>query len=146
MCQKGKDFFVTILSTAAMLCLTACTQTGLTTPKRSATEQLLISTAADRALAQVDFSIVHGKKVYVDRSYYDSKDEDYVIGTIRDFVSTNAGLLVGEVEEADLVIEPRSGALSIDSSSSLIGMPSSAAPIPIAGSVSLPEVAIYKSE
>jgi hypothetical protein len=126
--------------------LTGCTQTGLTNPKRSATEQLLISTAADRALAQVDFSIVRGKKVYVDPSHYNSEDEDYVIGSIRDFVSTNDGLLVPKLEEADLVLEPRSGALSIDASSSLIGMPASAAPIPIAGSVNLPEVAIYKSE
>lgn len=126
--------------------LAGCTQTGLTNPKRSATEQLLISTAADRALAQVDFSIVRGKKVYVDSSHYNSEDEDYVIGTIRDFISTNGGLLAAKVEAADLVIEPRSGGLSIDASSSLIGMPASAAPLPLAGSVQLPEVALYKSE
>jgi hypothetical protein len=141
-----KDFFVTISGMVAMLVLSGCTQTGLTNPKRSATEQLLISTAADRALAQVDFSIVRGKKVYVDPSHFNSEDEDYVIGSIRDFVSTNDGLLVPKLEDADLIIEPRSGALSIDASSSLIGMPASAAPIPIAGSVNLPEVAIYKSE
>lgn len=141
-----KDFFVTICSATALLMFSACTQTGLTNPTRSATEQLLISTAADRALAQVDFSIVRGKKVYVDPSHYDSKDEDYVIGSIRDFVSINDGLLVPKLEEADLVLEPRSGALSIDASSSLVGMPASAAPIPIAGSVNLPEVALYKSE
>ncbi|HUS34212.1 MAG TPA: DUF6655 family protein [Verrucomicrobiae bacterium] len=146
MSQMGKDFFVTIVSAAAMLALSGCTQTGLTNPKRSATEQLLISTAADRALAQVDFSIVRGKKVYVDPSHYNSEDEDYVIGSIRDFVSINDGLLVPKLEEADLVLEPRNGALSIDASNSLIGMPASAAPLPIAGSVNLPEVAIYKSE
>jgi hypothetical protein len=142
----GKDFLVTICGAVVLICLSGCTQTGLTNPKRSATEQLLISTAADRALAQVDFSIVRGKKVYVDPTYYDSKDEDYVVGAIRDFVSTNEGLLVAKLDDADLIIEPRSGALSIDASSSLIGMPASAAPIPIAGSVNLPEVALYKSE
>jgi hypothetical protein len=141
-----KHFFVTICGAVAFLMLSGCTQTGLTNPKRSATEQLLISTAADRALAQVDFSIVRGKKVYVDPSHFNSEDEDYVIGSIRDFVSTNDGLLVPKLEDADLIIEPRSGALSIDASSSLIGMPSSAAPLPIAGSVNLPEVALYKSE
>ena len=99
-----------------MMWLTGCTQTGLTNPKRSATEQLLISTAAERALAQVDFSIVREKKVFVESLYYDSEDEDYVIGTIRDYVAVNGGFLTSTVEEADLVIEPRSGALSIDSS------------------------------
>ena len=129
-----------------MFWLTGCTQTGLTNPKRSATEQLLISTAAERALAQLDFSIVRGKKVFVDPVYYDSEDEDYVIGTIRDYVAVNEGMLAAKVEDADLVLEPRSGALSIDSSKSIIGLPASAAPLPLAGSVNLPEVALFKSE
>ena len=138
--------YVVILGIGFGSILTGCTQTGLTNPKRSATEQLLISTAAERALAQLDFSIVRGKKVFVDPVHYDSEDEDYVIGTIRDYVAVNEGMLAAAVEDADLVLEPRSGALSIDSSKSIIGMPASAAPLPIAGSVSLPEVAIFKSE
>jgi hypothetical protein len=126
--------------------LSGCTQTELTKPKRAATEQLLISTAADRALAQADFSIVNGKKVWVDKMYFDSTDEDYVLGSIRDLISMKGGLLAQKVEDAELVIEPRSGALSIDSTSSLIGLPSSGAPLPLAGAVQIPEIALYKSE
>ena len=144
--MNGKSLCLLGLGMAVLACFTGCTQTGLTHPKRSATEQLLISTAADRALAQVDFSIVRGKKVFVDANYYDSEDEDYVIGTIRDYVSLNGGFIAAKIEEAELVIEPRSGALSIDSSSSIIGLPASAAPMPVAGSVQLPEVALFKSE
>lgn len=131
---------------AGLLILTGCTQTGLTKPARSATEQLLISTAAERALAKADFSIVRGKNVFVDRTYFDSYDKDYVLGTLRDYISVNGGLLVTNVESAEIVIEPRSGALSIDASSSIIGLPQSAAPLPLAGSVQLPEMALYKSE
>jgi hypothetical protein len=139
-------FRIFCASVVAMLGL-GCTQTGLTKPKRSATEQLLLSTAADRALAQADFSIVRGKKVFVERSVYSSFDEDYVIGTLRDFVSSNGGLLTGTADEADLILEPRSGALSIDAINSVIGIPSSAAvPVPLSGSVQLPELALYKSE
>lgn len=130
----------------ALVILTGCTQTGLTKPARSATEQLLLSTSADRALEQVNFPIVRGKKVFVDRTYFESFDKEYIIGSLRDYVSVNGGLLVGKIEEADLVMEPRSGAHSIDASSSIIGLPASAAPLPLAGSVQLPEIALYKSE
>jgi hypothetical protein len=128
------------------LVATGCTQTELTRPKRSATEQLLISTAADRALAQADLSMVVGKKVYVEKSFMDATDEDYVLGTVRDLVSMRGGLLVPKFEDAELVIEPRSGALSIDSNSSIIGLPSTPTPIPFAGAVQIPEIALYKSE
>ena len=74
-----------------------CTQTGLTKPQRSAVEQLLISTAADQALERADWSTIRGKKVYVDRAFYESTDYDYVIGSIRDHVSVNGGLLMAEI-------------------------------------------------
>lgn len=136
-----------VLMGALILFLGAgCTQTGLTKPTRSATEELLISTAADRALALWDWSIVNHKKVFVERGYYDSTDKDYVIGTVRDYVSINGGLLCTNYNDADYVLEPRSGALSIDASNSILGIPSTPAPIPFAGTVTLPEIAIYKSE
>jgi hypothetical protein len=128
------------------LLLAGCTQTELTRPKRAASEQLLISTAADRALAQADLSMVNGKKIYVEKAYYDSSDREYVLGEVRDLISMRGGFLVQKIEDAELVVEPRSGALSIDSTSSLIGLPSTPTPIPFAGAVQIPEVALYKSE
>lgn len=123
-----------------------CTQTGLTKPARSATEQLLISTAADEALEKLDFTFVNGRKVFVDRAFFESSDKDYVLGAIRSYVSRSGGLLVSKIEEAQVVIEPRSGALSIDSSSSIVGIPQSTAPLPLAGAVQIPEMALFKSE
>jgi hypothetical protein len=137
---------ILLLGVSVGVVATGCTQTELTKPKRSATEQLLISTAADRALAQADLSMVVGKKVFVDRSYFDAQDEDYVIGEIRELITMRGGMLMHELKDADLVIEPRSGALSIDSTSSIIGLPSTPTPIPFAGAVQIPEVALYKSE
>jgi hypothetical protein len=58
----------------------------------------------------------------------------------------HGGFLVQKIDDAELVVEPRSGALSIDSTSSLIGLPSTPTPIPFAGAVQIPEVALYKSE
>ena len=140
--KRGLQAGIALLS----LTLCGCTQTGLTKPQRSAVEQLLISTAADQALERVDWSVIRGKKVFVDSSFYESTDDDYVVGTIRDHVSINGGLLMKRAEEAELVLEARSGALSIDASSTVIGLPAGAAPIPFVGAVSLPEIAIYKAE
>jgi hypothetical protein len=130
----------------ALFFFTGCTQTELTKPKRAATEQLLITTAADRALAQADFSMLAGKKVFVEKSYFDGLDEDYVLGTVRDLISMRGGRLVQKPDEAEIVVEPRSGALSIDSNSSIIGLPSTGAPVPFSGAVQIPEIALYKSE
>jgi hypothetical protein len=135
-----------VLGFVLVLLGSACTQTGLTKPPRSAVEQLLISTAADQALEKANWSIIRGKKVFVDRTYYESADKEYVLGTIRDYVSINGGLLMTNLNDAEIVLEPRSGALSIDSSSSVIGLPASSAPMPFAGAVSLPEIALFKSE
>jgi hypothetical protein len=121
---------IAVLGFVLVLFGAGCTQTGLTKPQRSAVEQLLISTAADQALAKADWNLIRGKKVFVDRTYFDSADKDYVLGTIRDHVSLNGGLLVTNVNDAEIVLEPRSGALSIDSSSSVIGLPASSAPSP----------------
>jgi hypothetical protein len=146
--RRGQLFGVGVIFLAVSIVLlgSGCTQTGLTKPTRSAVEQLLISTAADQALAKADWGFVRGKNIFVDRSFYDSLDKDYVIGTIRDHVSLHGGLLVTNMDQAEYVLEPRSGALSIDSSSSVIGLPASSAPMPFAGAVSLPEVALFKSE
>ncbi len=120
----------------------------MTEPSRSAVEQLLLSTAADRSMQGVDFAAYFGgKKVFVDASYFDSYDKLYALGTLRDELSTHGALLVATAKEAEIVIEPRSGALSTDSSASLIGIPSLPLPVPVSGSALMtPEVALFKSE
>jgi hypothetical protein len=131
---------------AAITTLTGCTSVQTTTPPRAATEQLLLSTSADRALAGVDLSIFAGKKVYLDTTYFDSYDPKYATGTIRDALSRQGALLVASAAASDIIIEARSGALSIDNSETLFGIPSIGAPIPLAGTVTLPEIAFYKAD
>ena len=131
---------------AAVLAAGGCTQTTLTAPQRSATEQLLLSTAADRAIGSTNLALFSGKKVFVDGSYFDSYDGKYALGTIRDALSRSGAMLVGNVTNSDLVVEARSGALSIDAADMLIGVPSAGVPVPLAGTVSIPELAFYKSQ
>lgn len=145
--NMGQHGFRAALAAAILIALTGCSQTGLTKPPRSASEQLLISTAADRALDQASFAYLSGKKVFVEKAFLEGVyDKEYVLGSIRDYISKNGGRLVAKLEDSEIVVEPRSGALSIDASSSLIGIPESSAPLPLAGSVQIPEMALYKSE
>lgn len=143
--QVTRSFAVLWLVPAAIY-LAGCAQTNMTNPARSAVEQLLLSTAADRAMKSVDLSAFAGKKVYVDATYFDSYDPKNALGTIRDAVSSAGGLLVPNATNAEYVIEARSGALSVDYDQTLIGMPNTGVPIPLAGTFNLPEIALYKSE
>src|SRR5687768_12152509 len=135
-----------VLSVLGAILLSGCVQTRITEPKRSAVEQLLLSTAADEALEKIDFSKFAGRKAFVDVTYFEAHDEHYVISGIRDALSKAGALLVADAKEADMVVEARSGALSTDSSSSVVGMPSLPLPVPMSGTLLTPEIALYKSQ
>ncbi len=138
-------FLAVVLGLAAILG-GGCTQTTLTAPQRSATEQLLLSTAADRAIATSHLELFENKKVYFDGTYFDSYDAKYALGSIRDALTRAGAMLVREVTNSDIIIEARAGALSIDAADTLIGVPSTGMPVPLAGTVSIPELAFFKSQ
>jgi hypothetical protein len=117
----------------------------MTEPQRSAAEQLLLSTVSDRAAQSVSLNAFANKKVYFSTNYFDSYDSKYAMGTVRDALSRAGALLVDDEYDAEIVVEARSGALSIDRADSLLGIPAMGLPVPLAGSVSIPEIALYKS-
>lgn len=128
----------------AALLLGGCAVTRDTQPPRTATEEMLISAAADRAADALRPHFAPGAKVFVDAQYFDGTDAKYTIGAIRDRLAQNGARLVADRKSADMVVEIRSGAQSIDQNSLLIGLPSINVPIPLAGQVQTPEVAFFK--
>jgi len=60
-----------------------CTAERASAPARTATEQLLLSTAADRAAAQPSLAIPPDTKVFVDRSYFQGYDDGYAVDAVR---------------------------------------------------------------
>lgn len=128
-----------------VLLLNGCSTAVVTEPKRSATEMLLISTAADEAMQGLDLSPLSGRKVFLEEKYFDGLDKPYVIGLIRDKISQQGGLLMPSADGADIIVEARTGALSIDASDSLVGIPKTPVPIPLSGTVVIPEAPIYKA-
>ncbi|HEY3762691.1 MAG TPA: DUF6655 family protein [Verrucomicrobiae bacterium] len=124
---------------------TGCASYVETNPPRSYTEQLLISTAMDRALTNGDWTVFNNKKVFVDSTYFASYDQQYALGDIRDALSSAGALLVNNVTNSDIVVEARSGALSVDASGTFFGIPAFGVPVPLSGGLSIPEMPFYKS-
>src|SRR5262249_28515056 len=99
--------------------LAGCTITRDTLPQRSATEQLMISAAADRAAAQLAVKLKPKSKVFLDASNFEGYDSKYAIGAITEQVLEHGGRLMPERKDADVVVAIRSGALSIDEANHL---------------------------
>jgi len=132
------------LTMLAASCLGGCASQRDTQPPRTATEQLLISTAADHAADQLKLQIPPGTKVFVDGTNFEGLDSKYALGTLRDRLAKNGAKLVADRATAETVVELRSGALSINQKGLLVGLPSLPIPIPLAGTVTTPEIAIFK--
>jgi len=143
--MREKNLILTVLAALTLLWANGCTTVRQTDPARTATEQLLLSTAADRAVEDVILSQFANKKVFLDTAYFDSYDSKYAIGAIRDALSRAGALLMAESKGSEITIEARSGALSTDDRTYLLGLPAMAIPIPLAGTVPTPEIALYKS-
>lgn len=135
---------ITVVSFLLLLGLAGCSTSRETEPARTATEQLMISTAVDRALDRLNLKIPAGTKLWVDAAEFDGYDQKYAVGAIRDRLLREGARLVADRGQADAVVEIRAGALSTDSDDLLIGVPSMVLPLPLAGAAKTPELALVK--
>jgi hypothetical protein len=126
--------------------LGGCTTLRKTETPRTASQQLLISTAAERSAEQLALNLPADTKVFVDSQYFEGMDSKYAVGAIRDRLLKHGARLVDEKKDADVVLEIRSGALSVDDRNTLVGIPSFSIPVPLAGPLQFPEIALFKSE
>ncbi len=123
----------------------------MTQPARSVGEQLLLSTAIDRALSELDMEAIgrlKGFKVYLSTTYLKALDQEYLIGSLRDLLFSSGVLVVDDPEQAQMIVEVRSGANSLDSATVTAGIAEDQAlPNPVTGApVALPELALFKKE
>ena len=106
MSQSILSTFCLVLTLAL---LGGCTTARQTDTARTAREQLLISNAVDQALAKVDFASFQGQRVLVEEKYLDCVDKGYVVGSVRHRLMLNGATIAPKPEEADVVMELRSG-------------------------------------
>ncbi len=156
--QKVIGGFYSRLAVAALVFFALGLSSGCgTTTKRLATEQLLMSDAVDRAIADIDFRSLEGKRVFLDTLFLHSVkgvgfvNSEYIISSLRQQLTAARCLIQDTRDAAEVIVEPRVGALGTDGHEVVYGIPqsgsiSSAAailsstPIP-----SIPEVSFGKS-
>jgi hypothetical protein len=130
-----------------VLLLAGCSTVKQSSPARTATEEMLISTAADRAAVKMTPHIPPNAKVFIDANYFEGTDSKYAISAIRSSLLQQDIPLVDDKKTADVVVEIRAGALSTDENDMLIGIPSFNVPIPLSSSaVTTPELDLYKTQ
>jgi len=124
--------------------LGACASTTETHPSRTATEQLLVARAADRAVEGLTLPIPRGTRVYVDDAYFRAENAPYAISAIRSALSEAGYALASSKQEADAVLELRAGALSLEQMRRVFGIPEMRIPInDNFNVVSMPELSVY---
>lgn len=142
----SRPFYLFPVLLAVAFVISACTSERRSAPSRTASEQMMISAAADRAAQNLSIAIPHGTPVFVDTTYFDGTDSKYAIGAIRDRLLRRGARLVNTRDAAEMVVEIRSGALSIDENALVVGIPQMEVPVPLAGSFAFPEIALFKRE
>ncbi len=116
---------------------------------RTGTEQLLLSTAIDRAISSMDFAPLAGRDVYFDPQYLrGTSDEGYIISSIRQRLLASGVFLKASREEATYVVEARAGAVGTNRQDVLLGVPQMS--LPTMGAVTgvpsgIPEIPLAKS-
>lgn len=126
------------------LLLGACASTSETNPARTATEQLLVARAADRAVEGLILPIPTGSRVFVDDAWFRAENAAYAVSAIRNALSDAGYALAASKAEADAVFELRVGALSLEQMRRVVGLPDMRVPINDSFNVvSIPELSIY---
>ncbi len=92
---------------------------------------MVLSDAVDRAVDQLDFQPLKGRKVYLDTTYIrtvkgvDFVNAPYIISSLRHRLTLDGALLTDNRNEAEVVVEPRVGALGYDGHDVTYGIPPS---------------------
>lgn len=119
-----------------------------------------MSDAVDRAVAELNFSELAGKTVFLDTRYISTAfkpigfvSADYIISALRQQLMSANCQLQDSKEEADYIVEARVGALGTDGHNLVVGVPASSAissaaalvpnapPIPV-----IPEIALIRRD
>ncbi len=131
----------------SIVLLLLCVANGCASMKQSDTartgiEQLLISSAADRALAKVDLQPIAGAKIYIEEKYLECVDKNYILVALHQRLMHNGCTLVAKAEDAQVVVEVGSGGVGTDRSESFIGIPE--IPLPPPSPISVPKLALFE--
>lgn len=127
--------YAVFLSVLVCVAAAGCGTTRWTDTARTATEQLLISDAIDRAVSQIDVRPLAGQSVYLDAQFLQaSTDKNYTTSVLRQHLLASGCRLADKKTDAEYIVEARAGAVGTSRHDLLYGIPStdlsSLAPVP----------------
>lgn len=132
-----------------------CATIRTTDPQHTATEQFLLSGAAQSAVDQVSADTLRDRIVYIDTTYLTTAwqtapELSFLIGQFRSKLLEGGARLADKREEAQIILELRSGGVGVDRLEYLLGVPSLglssiAGAAGAAAPLITPELAILKS-
>lgn len=134
--------WILVLSAAFL----GCGTTRWSDTSRTATEQLLLSDAMDRAVSRLDFRALAGRRVFLDTKYLEGiTDAPYLTSSIRQQMLASGCIVKTAREEADYIVEARAGTVGTDRNDLLYGIPSTKIPLSVPGvPTQIPEIALAK--
>lgn len=104
-----------------------------TATQRLASDQLLMSDAVDKAINQIDFTPLQDRKVFLETTYLSSVkgagliNIGYLTSSLRQQLTMARCLVQDDRESAEIIVEPRIGALGTDGLEVTYGIPQTAA-------------------
>jgi len=144
-----------VLALSVMLLVGGCATIRVTDPPRTATEQFLLTGAAESAVDQLSADALRDRIVYIDTTYLTSAwqtapELSFMIGEFRAKLLKGGARVAPNRDKAQIVIELRSPGIGIDRLEFLLGIPSVAVPTVAGGAgaaapLITPELAILKS-
>jgi hypothetical protein len=130
--------------TMLLAVLVGCGTTRMSDSKRTATEQLLVSQAIDRAVMRIDVRPLAGRKVFLETAFMDDvEDGKYLESALRHQLMATGCLLAKDRDAAEVVVEARAGAVGTDRSSVLLGIPATSVTLK-GNETSTPELVLAK--
>ncbi len=132
---------VLLFATAAFV---GCGTTKFSDTGRTATEQLLISSAMEDVVDEYDYSRLAGLKIHI-KIANSTTDSDYLKSLVRQQLAANGAFVRDAIDDADYVLEVAPGTVGTNRYELMYGIPETSIPaIGTLAATSIPEFALIK--
>jgi hypothetical protein len=105
---------------------------------RTGVEQLLISSAVDKSLDNLEFTPLRGKQVFLETKYLDCVDKNYIALALRHRIMLVGATLLDKADKADVIVEVASGGVGTDAQELFVGIPE--IPLPPPSPIAIPRL------
>ncbi len=135
---------VWIVIAAVVTTTSGCGTSRWSDSKRTATEQMLISDAVERAVMLIDMRPLSGQSVFLDTTILDdATDGKYMASALKHQLLASGCEIAPDKDHASIIVEARAGAIGTDRTDLLLGIPATSVSF-MGNGTSIPEIAAYK--